>query len=130
MRRVVGGDDDVYLGGILGHPYAGITQGVLERLLAYRENGGVGVVLQEPLGHGDHGVDGLLSRRGEPEPGELLGVHLRVLGGVVGEEDYALAQLAQSLDQALGARQEDVAQVDGAVQIEDVAFVEPLGDPY
>ena len=95
----------------------------LERLLADGEDRGVGwfcsshcVMVTTVLTISDSGVS-------RPSLRQLLRVHLRVFGGVVGEEDDPLFELAQLENEPLGPGQQLVAEVDGPVEIEDVAFV-------
>ena len=126
---VVAGDDDVDLLRVIGHPDPSFPERVLERVLAYGEDRRLGMVLKQPLGHGDDGVDYLGLRRLQAELAELLGVHLRVFGGVVGEEDHTFFELAQLEHQTLRAGEQLVPQINGPVEIEDVPLVQPLWHP-
>src|SRR5215203_1083206 len=132
---VLARDDYVDFLGVLGHPDPGLRERVLERLLAYREDRCFRVVREQPPGHRDDGIYYLGGRRAQAELAEFLRVHPRVFRGVVGEEDHTFAQLAQLEDQTLRAGEQLVSQVDGPVEIEDVALVQqprrlkPAGGP-
>src|SRR5215218_1559003 len=123
---VVAGDDYVDLLGVLGHPDPGLRERVLERLLAYGEDRCFWAVREQPAGHRDDGIYYLGCWCLQAKLAELLGVHPWVFRGVVGEEDNTFAELAQLEDQTLRAGEQLVSQVDGPVEIEDVALVQPV----
>src|SRR5215208_4855901 len=123
---VVASDHYVDLLWVLRHPDPGFRERVLERLLAYREDRCFRVIPKQPPGHGDDGVYYLGGWCLQAKLAEFLRVHPRVFCGVVGEEDHTLAELAQLQDQTLRAGKQLVSQVDGPVEIEDVAFVEAV----
>ena len=57
---------------------------------------------------------------GEAQAGELFQIHVGGAGGVVGKEQDALSRRAEVLDEADGEVEDDLAEVDGAVHVEDV----------
>src|SRR5215210_783774 len=123
---VIAGDDYVDLLGVLGHPDPGLRERVLERLLAYGEDRCFWVVREQPPGHRDNGIYYLGVWRLQAKFGEFLVVHSWVFRGVVGDEDHTFAELTQLEDQTLRAGEQLVSQVDGPVEIEDVALVQPI----
>ena len=58
----------------------------------------------------------------------LVSFSAYIFGSLVGlfETKTTFAQLSQLLDEALRSRQAVVAQVDRAVEVEDVALIEPI----
>src|SRR5829696_2086046 len=126
---VVARDDDVDLFGVLRDPDPGLPERVLERLLAYGEDRCVRLIPKQPLCHGDDGIYYLEGWCLQAKLAEFLRVHLWVFRGVVGEEDHTFAELAQLEDQTLRTGEQLVSQVDGPVEIEDVAFVQAVRHP-
>src|SRR4028119_1924686 len=102
---------------------ADVSRPSLATLRGARPGGGA---REGPAGHGDDGVNDLPGRRLQAKLRQLLGVHPWVFSRVVGEKDDAPVELAQLEDEALGAGEQLVPEVDGAVEAEDVALVEPL----
>jgi hypothetical protein len=85
------------------------------------------VIAQQPGGHCIDRVQDLPRRHGNSQPGELGNIGSGVFGWIVGEEEDPAVETAQGLDQRCRARQEVVAKVDRAIEIEDIAGEERRG---
>jgi hypothetical protein len=117
---IIAGDHEVDFGGVVGDPDSGVGKGVDYRRLADREHGRPGVEAQQPRSHRIDGVQHLVVSCGNSETGELGDIGVGVLRGIVGEEEDSPVKLAQRCDQLGCARQEIVAKIDRAIEIEDV----------
>ena len=80
----------------------------------------------QPAHRGDDGVGDVADGRRQAEASELVGVLLGILRGVVGQEPHRYARRAQASDRLLDPREQLVAEVDGAVEVEDVRGEEAI----
>ena len=121
---IVRGDDDVDLLGILAQLDTGLLQAPLEGLLRDGEDLGVRVVVDQPARRRHDRVGDVLDSGRQAQLLELVDVLTRILRRVVRQEPHGNLATTQLLNHAAGTGQEVVAEVDGAVHIEDIGIGE------
>jgi hypothetical protein len=110
-------DDVVHLGSH-DRPEPGRLQLGDQRRLADHEAAGTGRLAGQPAGEDVGGVDDLVSRRRNAEPAELRRVVGPARDRLVGEEAQAAAGVAERADGRLRPRQETLAEIHRAVEVQ------------